>query len=120
MRLANDYGVFQAISRLLLGLIVPEYCPIYVRCYGFLPRSLHLRRIQLNYSTARHIVDAITLASEGFDAGTVLALWFDQCGRAIRYSREPLEDASDIANVSDAMLNEYSCWTNAQIGQAHE
>lgn len=109
MRLANDYGVFQAISRLLLGLIVPEYCPIYVRCYGFLPRSLHLRRIQLNYSTARHIVDAITLASEGFDAGTVLALWFDQCGRAIRYSREPLEDASDIANVSDAMLNEYSC-----------
>ncbi|KAI3112635.1 transcriptional regulator family: Fungal Specific TF [Penicillium roqueforti] len=82
--------------------------------------SLHLRRIQLNYSTARHIVDAITLASEGFDAGTVLALWFDQCGRAIRYSREPLEDASDIANVSDAMLNEYSCWTNAQIGQAHE
>ncbi|KAJ6118739.1 hypothetical protein N7471_013359 [Penicillium samsonianum] len=67
-----------------------------------------------------HIVDATTLASEGSDAGTVLVLWFDQCGRAIRYSRESLEDALDIANVSDAMLNEYSCWANAQIGQSYE
>ncbi|CAI7583092.1 unnamed protein product [Penicillium bialowiezense] len=67
-----------------------------------------------------HVVDATTLASEGSDAGTVLVLWFDQCGRAIRYSREPLEDASDIANVSDAMVNEYSCWANAHIGQSYE
>lgn len=66
-----------------------------------------------------HIVDAITLAS-GPDIGTVLVVWFDQCGRAIRYSREELEDASDIANVSNIMLNEFGCWANAQIGQSYE
>jgi hypothetical protein len=46
-------------------------------------------------------------------------LWFDQCGRAICYPHELLEDASDIVNVSDAMLNEHSCWANAQIGQSY-
>ncbi|KAJ5140469.1 hypothetical protein N7448_003877 [Penicillium atrosanguineum] len=68
-----------------------------------------------------HIVDAITLAcSEGPEARTILVVWIDQCGRAIRNSREELEDASDIANVFNAMLNEFPCWTNAQIGQSYE
>lgn len=46
--------------------------------------------------------------------------WVDECGRAIRYSRLELEDASDIANVSNPMLNKHSCWANAQIGQSYE
>ena len=64
-----------------------------------------------------HIVDATTLVLGGSDVGIVLVMWFDQCGRAIRHSRQPLEDALEIANVSDAMLKENSCWANVHIGQ---
>ncbi|KAL2817008.1 hypothetical protein BDW59DRAFT_175633 [Aspergillus cavernicola] len=67
-----------------------------------------------------HVVDATTLASEGRNAGKVLVVWFDECGRAIRYSREALEDASDIAGLSNYMLNEYGCWVNAKIGQPYQ
>ena len=56
-----------------------------------------------------HVVDATTFTSDGPDAGTVLIVWVDQGGRAIRYSRVELEDALDIANVSNSMLNEFPC-----------
>lgn len=67
-----------------------------------------------------HILDATTFAREGRDAGTVLVVWFDECGRAIRYSRMGLNAASDIANLSDCMLDDYSCWAHAQIGESYE
>lgn len=67
-----------------------------------------------------HIVDAITLVLGGSNAAIVLVMWFDQCGRAIRHSRQPLEDALEIAIVSDAMLKENSCWANVHIGQSYE
>ncbi|KAJ5797044.1 uncharacterized protein N7518_005584 [Penicillium psychrosexuale] len=67
-----------------------------------------------------HIVDKIALASEGPDAGKVLVVFVDECGRAIRYSRLELKDAADIAYLSNFMLKEYGCWANAQIGQSYE
>ncbi|KAK9851429.1 hypothetical protein MYU51_009725 [Penicillium brevicompactum] len=67
-----------------------------------------------------HIVDATTPVPGGSDAGIVLVMWFDQCGRAIRRSRQPLEDILEIANVSDATLKENSCWANVHIGQSYE
>jgi hypothetical protein len=67
-----------------------------------------------------HIVDKTTLASEGPDAGKVLVVFVDQCGRAIRYSRLELKGAAEIAYLSNFMLKEYGCWANAQIGQSYE
>ncbi|CAG8429201.1 unnamed protein product [Penicillium salamii] len=67
-----------------------------------------------------HIVDAITLASDGRDAGKVLVMWFDQCGRAIRYSREELDEAGSIAGCFDYILRDRRCWQNAEIGGSYE
>ncbi|KAL4734184.1 hypothetical protein BDV11DRAFT_175013 [Aspergillus similis] len=43
------------------------------------------------------VVDATTLASEGRHAGKVLIFWFDECGRTIRYVREALGEAVEMA-----------------------
>ncbi|KAL4745603.1 hypothetical protein BDW72DRAFT_211157 [Aspergillus terricola var. indicus] len=54
-----------------------------------------------------HVVDATTLASEGRDAGKVLIVWFDECGRTIRYVREVLDEA-------------HGCWVTAKIGTSYQ
>jgi hypothetical protein len=46
-------------------------------------------------------------------------VWFDECGRAIRYAREPLDETADIAALSNYMMNEYGCWINAKIGRVY-
>lgn len=67
-----------------------------------------------------HVVDAITLASDACNSGKVFVVWFDECGRAIHYSREVLDDASNIAGLSNCMLNKYGCWVNAKLGQFYQ
>ncbi|CAG8927359.1 unnamed protein product [Penicillium salamii] len=67
-----------------------------------------------------HIVDATTLASDGRDAGKVLVMWFDHCGRAVRYYREELEEAGNIAKCFDYILRDLRCWQNAEIGGSYE
>ncbi|KAJ5191798.1 uncharacterized protein N7498_010783 [Penicillium cinerascens] len=67
-----------------------------------------------------HIVDEKTLASEGPDAGTVLVMWYDECGRAIRYYREKAMHAVEIANLETCYLKDYACWNNAEIGECYE
>ena len=67
-----------------------------------------------------HIGDAITLASEGRDAGKVLVMWFDQGGRAIRYAREELDEAGSIAGCFNYILKDHGCWDNAEIGEFYE
>ncbi|KAJ5202815.1 hypothetical protein N7449_004894 [Penicillium cf. viridicatum] len=67
-----------------------------------------------------HVVDATTLASECPNAGKVLVVWVDECGRVTRYSRLELDDSLDNANVSNPILNGFSCWANAQIGHSYE
>ena len=51
-----------------------------------------------------YIVDEKTLASEGPDAGTVLIIWYDECGRAIRSYREKAMHAAEIANLDPCYL----------------
>jgi hypothetical protein len=63
-----------------------------------------------------HIVDKTTLASGGPDAGKVLVVFVDECGRAIRYSRRELKDAADIAYLSNFMLKEYGCCQSYKWG----
>lgn len=67
-----------------------------------------------------HIVDEKTLASKGPDAGTVLVMWYDECGRAIRYYREKSMHAAEIANLAPCYLKDYACWDNAEIGEYYE
>ncbi|PWY79955.1 hypothetical protein BO83DRAFT_355202 [Aspergillus eucalypticola CBS 122712] len=67
-----------------------------------------------------HIVDEKTLASEGADAGTVLIIWYDECGRAIRYYREEAMHAAEIANLDPCYLKERACWNNAEIGESYK
>ncbi|KAJ5150880.1 uncharacterized protein N7482_010132 [Penicillium canariense] len=67
-----------------------------------------------------YIVDEKTLASEGPDAGTVLVMWYDECGRAIRYYREEAMHAAEIANLAPCYLKDYACWDNAEIGESYE
>jgi predicted metal-binding protein len=56
-----------------------------------------------------NVIHARTLASEGRNAGNVLIVWSYECGRAIRYFREKLENASDIVYLANCMLPEHSC-----------
>jgi hypothetical protein len=67
-----------------------------------------------------YVVDAKAVASEGHDAGKVLVIWYDECGRTIRYYRERVRDAIERANLDDCYLKDYSCWVHAQIGKAYE
>ncbi|EHA24979.1 hypothetical protein ASPNIDRAFT_46039 [Aspergillus niger ATCC 1015] len=67
-----------------------------------------------------YIVDEKTLASEGPDAGTVLIIWYDECGRAIRYYREKAMHAAEIANLNPCYLKERACWNNAEIGESYK
>ncbi|KAI2832820.1 hypothetical protein CBS133816_1100 [Aspergillus niger] len=67
-----------------------------------------------------YIVDEKTLASEGPDAGTVLIIWYDECGRAIRYHREKAMHAAEIANLNPCYLKERACWNNAEIGESYK
>ncbi|PYH33397.1 uncharacterized protein BO87DRAFT_407599 [Aspergillus neoniger CBS 115656] len=67
-----------------------------------------------------YVVDEKTLASEGADAGTVLIIWYDECGRAIRYYREKAMHAAEIANLDPCYLKERACWNNAEIGESYK
>ncbi|KAJ6035817.1 hypothetical protein N7540_000096 [Penicillium herquei] len=67
-----------------------------------------------------HVIDKKTLAKKGRNAGKVLVIWFDHCGRAIRYSRQELDAAGSIAGGMDYYLKDHGCWTNADIGESYE
>ncbi|KAJ5928250.1 hypothetical protein N7466_007206 [Penicillium verhagenii] len=67
-----------------------------------------------------YIVDETSFATEGPDAGTVLVVWYDECGREIRYYREEAMQAAEMANVDLCYINEHACWTNAEIGESYE
>ncbi|KAL2811854.1 hypothetical protein BJX63DRAFT_443826 [Aspergillus granulosus] len=49
----------------------------------------------------------------------VLIVWFDECGRTIRYVREALDEAVEMASLPNYMLNEHDCWVNAKIGKSY-
>jgi hypothetical protein len=67
-----------------------------------------------------YIIDAKTFAEEGRNAGKVLAVWFDECGRVIRSYRQTVEDAASYVNLDDCYLTEHGCWANARIGKDYE
>ncbi|KAL2823039.1 hypothetical protein BJX63DRAFT_3980 [Aspergillus granulosus] len=63
-----------------------------------------------------HIVDRITLGAEGPNAGKVLIVFYDACGRVVRSYRETVDIAADITAVDNALLDENPCWGNGEIG----
>lgn len=67
-----------------------------------------------------YIVDEKTLASEGLDAGTILVVWYDECGRTIRYCREKSEHAAELANLNPCYIKDRALWYNAEIGESYE
>lgn len=67
-----------------------------------------------------YIIDAKTLASEGRNAGKVLAVWFDECGRVIRSYRQRVDDAAAYHCLDDCYLTEHDCWANATIGKEYQ
>ncbi|KAJ5949229.1 hypothetical protein N7454_000813 [Penicillium verhagenii] len=67
-----------------------------------------------------YVVDERTLASEGPDAGTVLVIWFDECGRAIRYYREEAKEAAELTGLSPSELKDLPSWDHAEIGESYQ
>ncbi|KAJ5936895.1 hypothetical protein N7466_003345 [Penicillium verhagenii] len=67
-----------------------------------------------------YIVDRKTLSSKGRNAGKVIVVWFDECGRTIRYFREKVMDAAEFASLDPCYLKEYPCWEYAEIGESYD
>ncbi|KAJ6024685.1 hypothetical protein N7540_005482 [Penicillium herquei] len=67
-----------------------------------------------------HVVDERTLASEGPDAGTVLVIWFDECGRAIRYYRQEAKEAAQLTGLEPSQLKDLPPWDYAEIGESYQ
>ncbi|KAL5044285.1 hypothetical protein BDW71DRAFT_209497 [Aspergillus fruticulosus] len=63
-----------------------------------------------------HIVDQTTLAAGGPDAGKVLIVFHDACGRVIRSYRETVNNAADITSVDTCLLDENPCWASGETG----
>jgi hypothetical protein len=66
-----------------------------------------------------YIIDIKALASECRNAGKVLAVWYDECGRVIRSYRQRVEDGADCHNLDDCYLTEHQYWANATMGKAY-
>ncbi|KAL2833174.1 hypothetical protein BJY01DRAFT_253592 [Aspergillus pseudoustus] len=67
-----------------------------------------------------HIIDSITLqASGGPDAGKVLIVWYDACGRVVRSCREIVYLAADITTVDNAILDDSPWWLNGETGPVY-
>jgi hypothetical protein len=72
------------------------------------------------------VIDRITLASasegqgtntaDAADAGKVLIVWYDACGRVVRSYREIVNNAADITAVDNAILDDNPCWLNGEVG----
>lgn len=67
-----------------------------------------------------YIADAKTLASKGRNAGKILVVWYDVCGRGIRYYRQELDQAVEESGLFDYILRDRSCWENAEICESYE
>ncbi|RHZ65986.1 uncharacterized protein CDV56_109164 [Aspergillus thermomutatus] len=67
-----------------------------------------------------HIVDKKTLASEGRDAGKVLIVFYDECGRVVRSARADEWYAADITYLDNCYLDEHGCWVNGRIGKDYD
>ncbi|KAJ5935965.1 hypothetical protein N7454_005263 [Penicillium verhagenii] len=67
-----------------------------------------------------HVVDRKTLSSKGRNAGKVIVVWFDDCGRTIRYFREKAIDAAENASLDPCYLKDYPCWEYAEIGEFYD
>ncbi|KAJ5701331.1 hypothetical protein N7488_008879 [Penicillium malachiteum] len=67
-----------------------------------------------------HVVDKRTLASKGPDAGTVLVIWFDECGRVIRYYREEAREAVRVTDLDPCYAKDHPCWEYVEIGESYQ
>ncbi|KAJ5772546.1 hypothetical protein N7520_003075 [Penicillium odoratum] len=69
-----------------------------------------------------YVADATTFAStsEGPDVGKVLVVWYDECGRTIRSTRQTLWEAADMALLSNAETNDWPCWVHGDVGQLYQ
>jgi hypothetical protein len=63
-----------------------------------------------------HIIDQTTLAAGGPDAGKVLIIFHDACGRVIRSYRETVNNAANITSVDSYLLEENPCWASGETG----
>lgn len=84
------------------------------------PWPFHYRYYHLELVIGRiRVIDATTLATEGHHSGKILVVWFDECERAIRYSREELENESDLANQANHRGHETLSWNSSHLGKSY-
>lgn len=67
-----------------------------------------------------YIADAKTLASQRRNAGKILVVWYDKCGRGIRYYRQRLDEAVVESGCFRYLLKDHACWENAEICESYE
>lgn len=67
-----------------------------------------------------YIADAKTLASKGRNAGKILVVWYDECGRGIRCYRQKLDEAVEETGCFSYLLKDHACWENAEICESYE
>lgn len=67
-----------------------------------------------------YIADAKTLASKGRNAGKILVVWYDECGRGIRCCRQKLDEVVEETGCFSYLLKDHACWENAEICESYE
>ncbi|OOQ89021.1 hypothetical protein PEBR_10297 [Penicillium brasilianum] len=67
-----------------------------------------------------YIADAKTLASKRRNAGKILVVWYDKCGRGIRCYRQNLDEAVVESGCFHYLLKDHACWENAEICESYE
>ncbi|KAJ5224967.1 hypothetical protein N7468_006192 [Penicillium chermesinum] len=66
-----------------------------------------------------HVVDAKTFASEGRNAGKILLVFYDECGRTVRYCREEFDWGVGAGALIHQEMDDISHWETARIGPAY-
>jgi hypothetical protein len=67
------------------------------------------------------IADEKTLSSEGPDAGKVIVVWYDECGRVVRWVRKTGRQVFDtMGSIKDGSVQASSPWIDAKVGEDYQ
>lgn len=66
-------------------------------------------------------IDEKALSPSSQHSGKVRVLWFDECGRVVRYNRQNAWDASNtIVGYKCCFVREHGVWMNARVGKDYD
>jgi hypothetical protein len=82
------------------------------------------RYSRLHYVTAigtLYIIDEEALSTQPPKKGRLLVVWYDDCGRVVRWNRQTAAEASDTMGlIESGYVNEHPVWTQAEPGEDYD